>query len=127
MLIISKMSIQSTINSEPDGSVNFELLDYYIDELIDNEGYREVYPPFDDVEIGDQIKYIRTVEKNGEVVVKFRTGGWIMLDEKKYWVFKSHGGNGKSLKNWSLQKNEVIRLFARPNTSVRGRKKKQKS
>jgi hypothetical protein len=115
------MSIQSIINSSEDGSINYELFESYVEDLL-AEGFREVFPPFTEVEVGNQIKYTRNVTKNNRTKVMFRTGGWIVLDEPSYFIFKSHANGARGLVGWSLQKNEIIRLFIRAKVSNKNKR-----
>lgn len=108
------MSIQSIINSNDDGSINYDLFESYADDLVKLEGYTEAFFPFEEVQVGNQIKYVRSVIKNGKTRIMFRTGGWVVVDEPAYFIFKSHANGARGLVGWSLQKSEVIRLFFRP-------------
>jgi hypothetical protein len=106
-------SIQNTINSNSDGSLNSTLFNEYVQELYSKD-YEELQYPFDDIGDSVQIKYTRTF-KNG---IKFCSGGFLVQNNRDYFIFKGHTG-----KLWSLQKNEIVRLFAR--TMHLGRKNKK--
>lgn len=101
-------SIQSQINTGPNGQYDPDKLEDYVIAILDL-GFEEV-ENFDNIVEGDRIKYTGFI-KNKDVytdLVAFRSGGIVIAINKqaKYLVFKSFGDT-----NFSIQEKHTKRIW----------------
>ena len=96
--------MQSKVNSNPDGSYNESS---YKNEL-NYEGWTRMQDgAFDTVPLGHQFRYlVHDLEKKN---IKFRSGGFLVLNQELYLVYRAFNGM-----RFSLQKDRIVELWHRP-------------
>jgi hypothetical protein len=103
-------SIQTSINE--DGRINWELLNDYIEK----SGFTEI-TDLDIIKPGDSIKYTRIYKESGNE--KF-INSWVVVQvNPDYFLYKGYNGS-----IWSLQKNEIVRIWYKPLPRKKERTKK---
>lgn len=93
-------SIQSSINE--DGRINWQLLNDYIEK----SEFTEI-TDIDLIQPGDSIKYTRIDKETGNE--KF-INSWVVVQvNPEYFLYKGYNGS-----IWSLQKNEIVKMWYKP-------------
>lgn len=94
--------MQSRINKGPKNSIDYTL---YNSILNFDDGWTK-RDNYDDIPAGDQVRYI--MYDDVDDVNKFRSGGFMILDDNEYFVLK-----GYNYQNYSVQKATVVELWHR--------------
>lgn len=119
---------QKIINSD-NGEINEEELEKHIEDIT-SKGWKEISVDFRNFELGDRIRYTTKTPKGEHL---FRTGGWVISRDDEYdpsdpkdkgpkWlVYHAHTHT-----NWTVQRDDVQRLFYIDRETDNKQKKKSK-